>query len=64
MLPCSPNTTWRVRHSAYDAAYLELAKRLGAEIWTVDGPLARNAGSRYSVQLIAPAGDAESEPDS
>lgn len=40
------------RHSAYDAAYLALAERLGAEIWTLDGPLARNAGSRYSVKLI------------
>ena len=52
------------RHSAYDAAYLELAKRLGAVIWTIDGPLARNAGSRYAVQLIAPPSDAEPAPDS
>lgn len=40
------------RHSAYDAAYLALAERLGAEIWTLDGPLARNAGGRYPVTLI------------
>jgi predicted nucleic acid-binding protein len=40
------------RHSAYDAAYLELAERLGAEVWTLDGPLARNAGSRRHVNLI------------
>ena len=33
------------RHSAYDAAYLALAERLDAEVWTLDGPLARNAGS-------------------
>ncbi len=40
------------RHSAYDAAYLALAERLGVEAWTLDGPLARNAGSRYPVVLI------------
>ena len=34
------------RKSAYDAAYLALADRLGADLWTFDGPLARNAGSR------------------
>ncbi|TAK35415.1 MAG: hypothetical protein EPO21_06090 [Chloroflexota bacterium] len=31
------------RRSAYDAAYLALAQRLGAELWTFDGPLARSA---------------------
>lgn len=40
------------RHSAYDAAYLVLAERLDAEIWTLDGPLFRNAGGRYRVELI------------
>jgi predicted nucleic acid-binding protein len=40
------------RHSAYDAAYLALAERLGAEVWTLDGPLARNAGNSHSVKLI------------
>lgn len=40
------------RHSAYDAAYLALAERLEAEIWTLDGPLFRNAGGRYRVELI------------
>jgi predicted nucleic acid-binding protein len=40
------------RHSAYDAAYLALAERLGAEVWTLDGPLARNAGDRHLVKLI------------
>jgi predicted nucleic acid-binding protein len=40
------------RHSAYDAAYLALADRLGAEVWTLDGPLFRNAGSRHAVKLI------------
>lgn len=40
------------RHSAYDASYLALAERLGVEAWTLDGPLARNAGGRYPVKLI------------
>lgn len=40
------------RHSAYDAAYLALAERLDAEVWTLDGPLARNARGRHSVRLI------------
>jgi predicted nucleic acid-binding protein len=41
------------RKSAYDAAYLALAERLGAELWTFDGPLARNAASiGYPVHLI------------
>lgn len=31
------------RHSAYDAAYLDLATRLGATMWTLDKKLARNA---------------------
>ena len=31
------------RQSAYDAAYIGLAEHLGAELWTLDGPLARNA---------------------
>ncbi len=33
------------RKSAYDAAYVALAQELGAELWTLDGPLARNAAS-------------------
>lgn len=40
------------RHSAYDAAYLALAEQLDAEVWTLDGPLARNAGTRFPVSLI------------
>lgn len=31
------------RKSAYDAAYVTLAQRLNAQLWTLDGPLARNA---------------------
>ncbi len=41
------------RRSAYDAAYFALAQSLGAELWTLDGPLARNASSRgYPIHLI------------
>ncbi len=40
------------RRSAYDAAYLTLAQRLGAQLWTFDGPLARNAaGLGFPVHL-------------
>jgi predicted nucleic acid-binding protein len=31
------------RQSAYDAAYIALAQELRADLWTLDGPLARNA---------------------
>jgi predicted nucleic acid-binding protein len=41
------------RQSAYDAAYLALAQELGADLWTFDGPLARNASSiGFTVHLI------------
>ena len=41
------------RQTAYDAAYLALAQQLGAELWTFDGPLARNAaGLGFPVHLI------------
>lgn len=41
------------RQSAYDAAYIELAESLSAELWTLDGPLYRNAtGYGFDVQLI------------
>lgn len=41
------------RHSAYDAAYLLLAQQLNAELWTLDGPLYRNAsGLGFPVHLI------------
>lgn len=33
------------RRSAYDAAYIDLTLRLGCELWTLDGKLARNARS-------------------
>lgn len=41
------------RESAYDAAYVALAQELGAELWTLDGPLFRNAASAdLPVRLI------------
>jgi predicted nucleic acid-binding protein len=41
------------RKSAYDAAYIVLAQDLAAELWTLDAPLARNAGARgLPVRLI------------
>lgn len=41
------------RKSAYDAAYIVLAQQLNAELWTLDGKLARNAKPRgLPVQLI------------
>jgi len=41
------------RRSVYDAAYIAVAQRLGTELWTLDGPLARNAASHgLPVQLL------------
>jgi predicted nucleic acid-binding protein len=41
------------RRSAYDAAYIDLALRLPAELWTLDGNLARNAASvGFPVKLV------------
>ncbi len=41
------------RRSAYDAAYVELALRLGTVLWTFDGKLSRNARSvGLPVQLM------------
>lgn len=41
------------RRSAFDAAYVALARDLDAELWTLDGPLARNAaGQKLPVRLI------------
>jgi predicted nucleic acid-binding protein len=41
--------------NAYDAAYIALAQELGAELWTLDGPLARNPGTvDLPVRLIEP----------
>jgi predicted nucleic acid-binding protein len=42
------------RHSAYDAAYLTLARELGATCWTLDGRLVRNASQLgLPVRLVA-----------
>jgi predicted nucleic acid-binding protein len=41
------------RQSAYDAAYIALAQELDATLWTLDGPLARNARSAgFPVRLL------------
>jgi predicted nucleic acid-binding protein len=41
------------RSNAYDAAYVVLAQTLDADLWTLDGPLARNArGLGLSVRLV------------
>jgi predicted nucleic acid-binding protein len=44
------------RSNAYDAAYVVLAQTLHAELWTLDGPLARNAG-RLGLPVRLVAGD-------
>jgi predicted nucleic acid-binding protein len=44
------------RQSAYDAAFLALAEALDAELWTLDGPLYRNAVNRgFKVHLLGEA---------
>jgi predicted nucleic acid-binding protein len=44
------------RQSAYDAAFLALAEALEAELWTLDGPLYRNAVNRgFRVHLLGEA---------
>jgi predicted nucleic acid-binding protein len=41
------------RQTAYDAVYIELAERLRAELWTMDGPLYRNAvGLHFPVRHL------------
>lgn len=41
------------RRSAFDSSYVALAQALDAELWTLDGPLARNAASHeLPVKLI------------
>lgn len=52
------------RRSAYDAAYIALATELGGDLWTLDGPLARNAGSAgLRVRLVGTAQPAPAERD-
>jgi predicted nucleic acid-binding protein len=42
------------RQNAYDAAYIALAEELSAELWTLDGPLYRNAHSLgFAVTLVS-----------
>ena len=42
------------RQNAYDAAYVALTEELRAELWTLDGPLYRNAqGLGFPVNLIS-----------
>jgi predicted nucleic acid-binding protein len=42
------------RQNSYDAAYIALAKSLNAELWTLDGPLYRNAqGLGFAVHLVS-----------
>jgi predicted nucleic acid-binding protein len=53
------------RRSAFDAAYVALARELDAELWTLDGPLARNAASRaYPVSLIESSSEDEKDDES
>lgn len=41
------------RRSAFDSSYVALARILDAELWTLDGPLARNAArQKLPVRLI------------
>jgi predicted nucleic acid-binding protein len=41
------------RQSAYDAAYLALAETLNAGLYTLDGPLYRNAAAQgFNIQLL------------
>lgn len=41
------------RASAYDAAYIDLAEQLAADLWTFDGPLAQNAvAAGFRVRLL------------
>jgi predicted nucleic acid-binding protein len=42
------------RQNAYDAAYVALAEELKADLWTLDGPLYRNAQALgFAVNLVA-----------
>lgn len=53
------------RRSAFDAAYVALARELDAELWTLDGPLARNAASHgFPVSLIESPSEDENDDES
>jgi len=42
------------RQNAYDAAYIAVAEALSAELWTLDGPLYRNAHALgFAVNLVS-----------
>ncbi|MHB8295599.1 MAG: type II toxin-antitoxin system VapC family toxin [Acidimicrobiales bacterium] len=47
-------TTQLRRHHATDSTYIRLAQQLDTDVWTLDGPLARNAADvGLPVKLIA-----------
>ena len=51
------------QHAAYDAAYVALAIRLGAELWTLDGHLGRNAEQRnLPVRVLEPLAASTTDP--
>lgn len=50
-------TTQLRRRHATDSTYICLAQRLGCKVWTLDGPLARNASDvGLPVQLVVQSG--------
>jgi predicted nucleic acid-binding protein len=47
------NRIWELRHNmtAYDAAYVALAERFGAELWTFDRKLANAPGPECAIKV-------------